>query len=95
MSRFEWDEDKNRINRRKHGISFEEASGIYNGPVLSFDDEGEHVEARERSYGLLGGMVVVCVVHTERDDRIRIISARKATSNERKLFHAYLGRTAL
>jgi uncharacterized DUF497 family protein len=94
MSRFEWDEDKNLANRRKHGISFEEASTIFEGPVLSLEDEGHHSEVRERSYGLLGGVVAVCVVHTDRDGATRIISARKATRNERKHFDAYLQKTA-
>ena len=40
MSRFEWDEEKNLANRRKHGISFEEAFTIFDGPVLSLEDEG-------------------------------------------------------
>jgi hypothetical protein len=47
---------------------------------------------RERSYGLIGGVVVVCVIHTEQNGATRIISARKATSNERKFFNAYLQR---
>ena len=90
MSGFEWDEDKNLANQRKHGISFEEAATIFEGPVLSLEDDGYHSEVRERSYGLLGGLVVVCVVHTDREGVIRIISARKATGNERKHFDAYL-----
>jgi hypothetical protein len=90
MSRFEWDEDKNLANRRKHGISFEEAATIFDGPVLSLEDEGHHSEVRERSYGLIGGVVVACVIHTDRAGPIRIISARKATRNERKFFDAYL-----
>jgi uncharacterized DUF497 family protein len=94
MSRFEWDEEKNLANRRKHGISFEEASTIFDGPVLSLDDEGHQGEVRERSYGLIGGVVVACVIHTDRDGVIRIISARKATKNERKLFDANLKKAA-
>jgi uncharacterized protein len=94
MSRFEWDADKNLANRRKHGISFKEASTIFDGPVLSLGDEGDESEIRERSYGLLGGIVVVCVIHTDRNGVTRIISARKATSNERKLFDAYLQKAA-
>jgi uncharacterized DUF497 family protein len=90
MRRFEWDEEKNRANRRNHGISFEEASTIFKGPVLSLDDEGHDGEIRERSYGLIGGIVVACVIHTDRDGATRIISARKATRNERELFDAYL-----
>jgi uncharacterized protein len=90
MTTFEWDEDKNLANQHKHGISFEEASTIFEGPVLSLEDEGHHSEIRERSYGLIGGVVVVCVVHTDRGGTTRIISARKATRNERKHFDAYL-----
>jgi len=58
--------------------------------VLCGEDPGGHDEIRERSYGLLGGTVVVCVVHTERAGRLRIISARGATRTERTLFHVYL-----
>jgi uncharacterized DUF497 family protein len=94
MSRFEWDEDKNRANRRKHGISFEEAATIFDGPVFSVEDEGHDDEVRERSYGLIGGAVVACVIHTDRDGTIRIISARKANRNERKDFDAYLQKAA-
>ena len=86
MSRFEWDEDKNLANRRKHGISFEEASTIFDGPVLSLEDEGHQSEVRERCYGLIGGVVIACVVHTDRDGATRIISARKATPHERKAY---------
>jgi hypothetical protein len=94
MSRFEWDEEKNLVNQRRHGISFEEASTIFEGPVLSLEDEGQQSEVRERSYGLIGGVVVVCVIHTDRGGAIRIISARKATRNERKHFDAYLKKAA-
>ncbi len=90
MGEFEWDEDKNLINKKKHGISFEEAATIFEGPVLSLEDEGDYDEVRERSYGLIGGVVVACVIHTDREGTTRIISARKATANERKFFHAYL-----
>lgn len=94
MSRFDWDEEKNRANQRKHRISFEEASTIFDGPVLSLEDEGQHSEVRERSYGLIGGVIVACVIHADRNGRTRIISARKATPNERKYFDAYLKKAA-
>ncbi len=91
MEGFEWDPEKNASNLRKHGLSFEEAASIFQGPVLTGPDEsGEFGEIREKSFGLLGGVVVICVVHTDRNGVIRIISARKATSNERKHFDAYL-----
>jgi uncharacterized protein len=89
MDRFEWDPAKNAANIEKHGLSFEEAATIFNGPVLSGHDDSAG-ESREKSFGLIGGLVVACVIHTDRDDRIRIISARKATAHERKLFDAYL-----
>lgn len=89
MEGFEWDPEKNIINVRKHGLSFEEAASIFDGPVLTGPDDSAG-EVREKSFGLLGGMVVVCVIHTERNGKIRIISARKATATERKYFDAYL-----
>lgn len=90
MSGFEWDDEKNATNLSKHGISFEEASTIWNGPVLTGHDVKHHSEVREISFGLIGGMTVVCVVHTERNGRIRIISARKATKSERREFDVRL-----
>jgi len=92
MEGFEWDPEKNASNLRKHGLSFEEAASIFQGPVLTGPDDGgsEFGEIREKSFGLLGGLVVICVIHTDRKGLIRIISARKATSSERKYFDAYL-----
>ena len=87
---FEWDPAKNATNRRKHGISFEEAIEIVDGPVLARADDDIHGEPRERSYGLMRDVVVVCFVHTERGAARRVISARKATRKEREEFHAYL-----
>jgi uncharacterized DUF497 family protein len=89
MKGFEWDPAKNASNLQKHGLSFEEAAEIFEGPVLSGPDYSTN-EPREKSFGLLGGVVVVCVIHTDRGGKIRIISARKAIANERKQFNAYL-----
>jgi uncharacterized protein len=92
MADFEWDPEKDRQNRAKHGISFEEAATIFDGATLSGADEGDYDgEIRELTFGLLRGVVVVCVSHTLREERIRIISARKATPRERRLFNAYNG----
>jgi uncharacterized protein len=84
MGPFEWDEKKNETNRKKHGISFDEVIKIFDGPILTMQDKNHNPEARELSFGLLGGIVEVCVVHTQRGDKTRIISARKATKAERK-----------
>ncbi|MBR1092469.1 BrnT family toxin [Bradyrhizobium manausense] len=89
MEGFEWDPEKNSANRRKHGLSFEEAALIFEGPVLTGPDHSTD-EVRDKSFGLLGGTVVICVIHTERNGKIRIISARKATASERKQFDVYL-----
>jgi len=91
MQGFEWDPEKNIANRQKHGLSFEEAASIFRGPVLTGPDDSTG-EVREKSFGLLGGVLVICVIHTERQGKIRVISARKATANERKHFDAYLKR---
>jgi len=87
----EWDENKNRLNRHKHGLSFEEAQEIFEGPVLTWtDDRRDYGEIREISIGIIGETVVVVVAHTRRGERIRIISARRAKPVEREKYHAYL-----
>ena len=85
---WEWDENKDRANRRKHGLSFETASLVFRYPTaVSFPDPNAG-EERWRTVGMVGNAVVM-VVHTEPDlkDGVevgRIISARKATRRERK-----------
>ena len=82
-ARFEWDEEKDRANRTKHGVSFEEAKAIFDGPVFTAPDERQdYGEERFISTGELGALVVVVVVHTSRSGRIRLISARKANRGE-------------
>jgi len=83
--KFEWDENKNQLNIRKHGISFEDAAYVFSDAfALSIPDE-DHSDMEER-WLLLGKNLnerLLLVVHTLRqDDSIRIISARKATANE-------------
>ena len=88
--RFEWDESKNQENIRKRKISFERAKTIFDGIVLTeIDDWDDYGEVREKSYGLMEGVVVVVVIHTDRNGKIRIISARKATKKERKDYYAH------
>ncbi len=94
---FEWDSEKAASNFRKHGIRFDEAVTIFQDEVLTIEDTASHGELRELSFGRLegeaGGAVVVCVVHTDRADRVRIISARKATAQERRNFDVYFKKT--
>ena len=84
---FDWDENKNRANIADHGIRFEDAQKIFDGPVLTEIDERYHYdEIREISLGLLNGIVVLMVVHTDRENVTRLISARKATAKERRRY---------
>ena len=88
---FEWDENKNQQNIRKHGIRFEEAAEIFYGIVFTVIDERyNYGEIREISTGAIQGVIIITVVHTERNGNIRIISARKATLKEQKIYYDYL-----
>jgi uncharacterized protein len=89
--KFEWDEHKNNVNLRKHGISFQEAQTIFDGNVFNWiDDRLDYGEIRETSIGAIQGVVIIVVVHTERNGVTRIISARKATRIEREEYYDYL-----
>jgi uncharacterized DUF497 family protein len=86
---FEWDEAKNQANLRKHGIDFADAVKIFSGPIVTrIDDRVDYGETRHVTVGVVGGLLVVTVVHTDRLGRYRIISARKASQRERKLYEA-------
>lgn len=90
----EWDDDKDRINQRKHGVSFEEACRLFTSGVEYleiFDAEHSELEDRFISIGpIRRGLVLV--VWTERDeDTIRLISARWATRREQTLYHQHMG----
>lgn len=81
--RFEWDAVKNDTNIRKHGIDFNDAKDIFHGFALTVkDDRYDYPERRFITLGLMFEHVIA-VVHTETADKIRIISARKATKYER------------
>jgi hypothetical protein len=88
---FEWDEAKNRSNIAKHGLGFERAKTIFEGFCLIREDDREHYgERRDVAIGLLEGVAVIVVVYTEREERIRLISARPANRRERKLYYEAL-----
>ena len=85
--RFEWDERKNAANRRKHGVSFEEAETVfYDDRAILTEDPDEDDEDRFVLLGLSSGLrtLVVCHCYREDDSVIRIISARKAHREERR-----------
>lgn len=90
---FEWDENKNRANVEKHGIDFRQAQVVFEDRyLLTFEDQRfEYGELRETSIGRMplvskGETIVVVVIHTERNDITRLISARKATKQERRVY---------
>ena len=86
---FAWDHRKNRLNRRKHGISFELATLVFDDPFLvSTQDREVEGEARWQTIGMIHGVQVVVVAHTveEGDGLVRIFSARKATPQERRTY---------
>ncbi|MBE5232257.1 MAG: BrnT family toxin [Microcystis aeruginosa PMC 728.11] len=91
---FEWDENKNRQNQQKHGINFEEAKEIFQGIYFTaIDDRYNYGEIREIGIGTIRGTVIVTAIYTDRNGKIRLISARKATPKERKQYNDYLRRT--
>ena len=83
---FEWDSEKAKRNKEKHGVSFEEASTVFYDPLsATFDDPGHSVdEYRFITIGLSSYNRLIVVSHTDREDNIRLISARPATAHERK-----------
>jgi uncharacterized DUF497 family protein len=83
---FEWDEAKRIANLRKHGIDFLDVAIVFDGDTLIVEDDlYDYGEQRFVTFGLLRGLVVA-VVHTDRQDSIRIISVRKATKYEQKVY---------
>jgi len=85
--RFRWDERKNLSNRRKHGVSFEEAQSAFYDPLARIKEDPDHSDDDEERFLLLGmsvqlRLLVVCHCFRERPEVIRIISARRATRKE-------------
>ncbi|MBU6476709.1 MAG: BrnT family toxin [Xanthomonadaceae bacterium] len=85
---FEWNRAKAAANRRKHGVTFEEAATIFDDPLaLTFADP-DHAFGEEHwlTFGISNQQRLLTVAHTERHDRLRIISAREATRHEHKIY---------
>ena len=85
---FEWDEAKAQSNLAKHGVSFVAASRVFDDLFASeeFDQGSEPSEVRYIITGMVNG-VILTVVYTERDERARIISAKKATRHEQQNYY--------
>ena len=87
---FEWDEQKNIKNKRKHGVSFDEAQTVFFDDHAMLIDDPDH-SSREERFILLGvsaalRLLVVCHCYRAVDSVVRIISARKATASERETY---------
>lgn len=90
---YEWDPTKAAANLKKHRVSFEEAASVFLDPgALTFrDPDRSDEEEREVTIGHSGRQRVLFVAHAERDDRVRIISARRATRRERRQYEQGIG----
>lgn len=86
--RFEWDSEKENINKKKHGLSFEKILPVFDSPVFFEKYDFDHSSNEDRVIGIgeINDVVVIVVVFTERN-RIRIISARMASVKEKKEYY--------
>jgi len=86
--RFEWDVRRARENFRKHVVSFQEASSVFFDPLSATGDDPDHSvgESRFVTFGVSSSGRLLVVAHAERGEAIRIISVRRATRAERKLY---------
>ena len=84
----EWDPVKAEANLKKHRVSFEEASTVFDDPLFITFLDVEHSIDEERyiTLGLSRRSRLLLIAHTDREGAIRIISARKATKNERRFY---------
>ena len=89
---FEWDDEKEKINIIKHGIDFTTAARVFKDEnrLELYDEAHSDFEDRYITIGLIDEIAyLVMVVYTEREEAIRLISARKATQKERRMYYAY------
>jgi uncharacterized DUF497 family protein len=84
---FEWDSEKASANLRKHHVSFERACEVFFDPLLRFVDASSRGEERDAVIGLAEDWSLLFVVHVVHEaDTLRIISARRATASERRIY---------
>jgi uncharacterized protein len=88
---FEWDENKATLNMRKHSVSFDEATTIFGDPqAITFSDPAHSEEEYWfLTFGRSSDGRFIVVAHTDRDDRIRLISAREMTRKERSDYEQF------
>lgn len=85
--RYTWTEEKNRKNIRRHGIAFEDAKRIFEGPTVEqIDDRFDYGEIRVYAIGLVNGLEITVIYTDKSDDERRIISAWRAEPHERRYY---------
>jgi len=85
--RYTWDEEKNRRNVRLHGIAFEDAVGIFEGPTVErVDDRFDYGEKRVYAVGVVNGLEITLIYTDVEDDERRIISAWRSEPHERRYY---------
>lgn len=86
--KFEWDQNKARMNLRKHKVSFEEAASVFDDANAATAEDPDHSIEEDRfiTFGISNQLRLLVIAHTDRHDAIRIISARLATKTERELY---------
>jgi uncharacterized protein len=88
---FEWDPGKAEANEKKHGVSFDEASSAFGDPLGRLVDDPEHSETEQRFvlFGRSEAGRLLAVMHTMREEAIRVISAREMTPKERRQYERF------
>lgn len=88
--KFEWDERKEHANRKKHGVSFDEATTVFGDPLAGTISDPDHSERESRflTIGFSSKNRLIVVSHTEAGETTRIISAREANTHERKAYES-------
>jgi hypothetical protein len=87
---FEWDDDKADANLKKHKVSFEEARTVFKDELQITIDDPDHSDEEDRfaTIGMSSGARLLVIIHVGRDERIRIISARKVARFEQRIYES-------
>jgi uncharacterized DUF497 family protein len=94
MIQYEWDPTKAKMNLRKHGVVFKDAATVFKDPlsITAFNPDHSQEEDRFITFGFSASGRLLMVAHTDRRDRIRILSARELTRGERETYEEEIQR---
>jgi uncharacterized DUF497 family protein len=90
--KFEWDDKKNQLNKEKHGIDFQMATAVFDDQNRLEENslQSEHGEIRTITIGMMDSVLIITVIHTDRQQNKRIISARRASKVERTRYSSFI-----